>query len=63
MLTLIGGEGMKQNEKNNDSKKKSNNFDEEFSSELTGEEHAVKTVQNALFEMYSQAGNSSEDKE
>ena len=37
--------------------------DTEFSSELTGEEHAVKKVQSALFEMYSQAGDSDKEKE
>ncbi|MXQ54364.1 hypothetical protein [Shimazuella alba] len=44
-------------------KKKQNETDTEFSAELTGEDHAVKKVQNALFEMYSQAGDSNKEKE
>ncbi|MCH5583627.1 hypothetical protein MK805_01400 [Shimazuella sp. AN120528] len=38
-------------------------IDTEFAEELTGEEHAVKKVQNALFEMYAQAGYHDKEKE
>jgi hypothetical protein len=62
MLTHIGGESMNPDEKAVN-KKKQNETDTEFSAELTGEDHAVKKVQNALFEMYSQAGDSNKEKE
>jgi hypothetical protein len=62
MLTHIGGESMNPDEKAVN-KKKQNEADTEFSTELTGEDHAVKEVQSALFEMYSQAGYSNKEKE
>jgi hypothetical protein len=37
--------------------------DMEFAEELTGEEHAVKKVQDAFLEMYAQAGYYDEEKE
>lgn len=37
--------------------------DTEFAEELTGEDHAVKKVQNAFFEMYAQAGYHDKEKE
>lgn len=59
MLTLNGGDRMK----NNTDKEMIEEVDTEFAEELTGEEHAVKKVQNALFEMYTQAGYHDKEKE
>ncbi|WP_156877599.1 hypothetical protein [Shimazuella kribbensis] len=48
-----------------DEPKKSNNIDidSEFSEEFNAEDRAVQKVQNAFFEMYSQAGNYDKEKE
>jgi hypothetical protein len=59
MLTLIGGEYMQEKPKKLNNKQ----IDTEFSEELSSEDHAIQKVQNALFEMYSQAGNSDIEKE
>lgn len=52
-----------QNKDNNTKDISKQDTDTEFAEELTGDDHAVKKVQNAFFEMYAQAGYHDKEKE